>query len=326
MKTWKIVTNIGLILGIVASFITILLVVPKEKYIRLVVNYSSIEYLTPKNINQIVPELNTKYFYKSQPIEQLWKVTLTFDNLSNKTIIGTGTQKNIIYDTLILCVPPGIKLIDKKLKRADFNHNLSISGNKLKISFEQWRKNEILEYNFYVIKDPISTSEKIQSIISLPKFRQIIDGDIIISQNPQKSQQKLVTQNFPDSVRDASYIITIIILGIAIFLLLFLIPTSISGFVVRKKWFKKFGSSFKTFLISSKDTLFSTYHSTETIYKDPTKLSSSAWDKFEGKKYPNLTTDFQLDNTLAFLFFQILFFFCLFSCTIVIIDLFQYFP
>lgn len=324
MKFWNFIKTFGAIIGLISSIITIIVfAIPRDKQPELSVFIQSIENLAINSVNKSEPDIVAQYYYKKVPISNLWKISIRIQNTSSKTLVGIGSQKNIVYDSLTILFTKKAKLLESKLINSNFDHRFVKSSNSFSFKFEQFRENEYLDYCFYYQID--STATKLDTIIYLPANRQIIDGNIkvLFEVNEKKT---LITEYIPKSIRRVAYVMTMIILGISILVVLIFIFSSIYGFYVRKIWYKKFGRQFYDFIKINKKKFKNSSLSLEKLYKNPDQIYPIEWNDFEGEKYNNIGLDFNIDNILTFALIQIIFLFFTFANLIVFIDLIQFFP
>lgn len=325
MKFWKIVNRIIIIIGFLGSIATLFLFVyPPKENINLQVSYNSFENLTTReNISE--PEIRADYFFKGEKIENLWKVVVSLTNISDKTIIGKGSQKNILPDSLTLLIKNNFLLIDKKKIMADFNHSLNIVNNNIiYLTFDQWRKSEKLIYCFYI--QSLNNGKLESGFIEQPDARQIIDGDITFKiYNQSGTQSSLLTDLLPLLAKRIGYIfglLFILLVDVIFILVVFQAPTS---FYKKKNWYKRYYDSFKTFVNNKyKDKDQAIFIS--GLIKNPAQLNKKVWSEFEGKEYPDPFLDFDVKKPFSFFMTEIVCIIFSLSLLILLMDLVQYFP
>lgn len=187
LKIGRIITYTAAICSIVALALTLFIIQSKEN-ILIEVACHSYKLLTPAK--DVEPDLVTKHFFKGKEIHNLWKVNVSFKNISPKTtIIAHGNKKNIMFDNIRILVKDNYQIIDKELFRKDLSHEIKIeNGNEILINFNQWRKNENLEYSFF-IKVP-GKEEIVKDLFSEPEQRQVVDGDIVFTFREKSKKAK----------------------------------------------------------------------------------------------------------------------------------------
>ena len=295
------------IFGSIASILSVVFIfIPKNDNIQLIVNTQSIERLT-QNFEDKEPNLKVDYKFKGIEIKNLLKYNIEFQNKSKKTIIGNGNQKNILLDNFTLKLKKGYDILDYKKVKSDFNNRLIVDSTEVKIYFEQWRENEILEYSFYVKTDIVKPDTL---LLQQPDFRQIIDGDILFNIKETNKADNKIINVFPQKIRQASYIIVLIFLGLFILALtisIFIIPI---GYINIKNWKSKNYIKYTNLV----ETVFSDDIDKKTrLLKNPKDAPQLLWEKFDGDKYPSIVTEMDkiYEPIIAFvvvLFFNIVFF------------------
>lgn len=281
MKFKQLIVWFGIV-GSIASIVSLLFIfIPRNENITLTINTQEIERLT-QNFEEAEPDLKVNYKFKGIEIKNLWKYTIQFQNKSRKTIIGNGNQKNILTDNLTLNLKQGYNVLDYKKLKSDFNSHLNIDSTKVNIFFEQWRENELLEYSFYV-KTDVSIPDTL--LLEQPKFRQIIDGDIVFNQNNGNKREK-VTEVIPQKFRLAGYVVSLIFLTLFIIVLtMFLFLTPISFYKVRK-WKMENYENYKTLI---EDVFQDATSKKDRLLENPSHVTDEIWEKFDGEKFPNVS-------------------------------------
>jgi hypothetical protein len=295
------------IFGSIASILSVVFIfIPKNDNIQLIVNTQSIERLT-QNFEDKEPNLKVDYKFKGIEIKNLLKYNIEFQNKSKKTIIGNGNQKNILLDNFTLKLKEGYDILDYKKIKSDFNNRIIVDSTEVKIYFEQWRENEVLEYSFYVKTD---NAKPDTLLLQQPDFRQIIDGDILFNIKENNKVDNKITSVFPQKIRQASYIIVLIFLGLFILALtvsIFIIPI---GYINIKSWKSKNYAKYTSLV----ETVFSDDNYKKTrLLENPKDAPQLLWEKFDGDKYPSIVTEMDkiYEPIIAFivvLFFNIVFF------------------
>ncbi|WP_299766301.1 hypothetical protein [uncultured Dokdonia sp.] len=282
------------IIGSIASIASVVYIfLPNNENIEIVVNTQNVERLT-QTPGDGEPNFKVDYRYKGVEIQNLWKYSIQFKNNSDKTVIGRGAQKNILMDDFTLLLKKNYTVLDYKKVISDFNNNLIVDSTNVKIAFEQWRPDEILEYSFYV-KTGINIADTL--LFSQPNFRQIIDGDIIFTNQIPKPNKKETSGFIPKEIKlIGSIILSIIILILIIIftIIVFLFPFSLAKDI---KWKNKnlleynllVDNYFNSTQYPNKDKI--DLDIDKLIYKNnpSSMLIEDFWEKFHGEKYPNTT-------------------------------------
>lgn len=191
-----------------------------------------IENLTTNTVEE--KDFSAIYTFKGLTVDNLWRIGVLIENISDVSIIGEGAQKRIIGTNLKGNVSEGYSLLGFESKNANFPISLELDENKeLKFSFTQWKPNESIELIMYVEGDN-------SRIGNLPSFvisdRQFLDGKTSYSNLSNSNSEKYLHEYFP------SYIIQIIkwsIIFIFLMLSLFIFGTSLFQLIKiikLKKW------------------------------------------------------------------------------------------
>jgi hypothetical protein len=265
------------------------------------------------------PEIKAKFEYKGTEILRLWRVNILFENISNKTIVGSGQLKNIINNNLTFYISPDFQVIDNKLIKSDFNHKLQIVGlDTIQISFGQWRSGEQLRYALYIRTDSIKAPSL--EIFNQPPDRQIIDGDIIFTNKEDVKKKQLLTDSLGIPIKMVSYVLGIITYSIIILFILIMFVSNIGGFILRKSWYKKYFSSYTDHIKkTSKQDFIQHYIDNPQEYTD--------WKKFNGKEYPTeWGLDFNIIKTISFVAVEFFLLIITFAQIVILLDIIQLFP
>jgi hypothetical protein len=322
MRKWTLFNRIVLVLGLVSSLITVLLfVLPSRETILLDVSLLSIEGLTIPG-RPTDPELRAEYFYKGEKIANLWKLDVRFANHSDKTLVGKGSQRNIIPDTLVLLIDHKCRLIDKKIIKSDFTHSLRTSGQDIQLCFDQWRKGEAIEYYFYI--QSMDSTFSISEVISQPAARQIIDGDIVFHlYQERKGESRLLTDIMPVRLKESLYILALLLIGIFAIAFLVLGASAPFSFFKTRNWYSAEFPRFRNFLADKYGPDSEDY----TKYSlQPRRLSEKIWAEYDGEKYPSPTVDLNTSEPVPFVLTVIFFFAVGISMIVAFVDLIQMFP
>jgi hypothetical protein len=315
----KAIIWFGIIGSVASIFSLIYIFLPINKNLKLEVKTISVENLTEKRL-KTEPELRIIYKFKNEEISNLWKYTIKFTNISNKTLVGVSTQKNIITDYLTFNIQNGYDVIDKKLIFTDLNHSIVNDSNKIGLKFEQWRPNESIEYSFY-IKTNQSTPLQIPFLNN--EFRQIIDGDILFSYEKQNEEKRSITRTLPYQLIGVAYIISLLFLALLITALTIIFFLSPFSYFKTNNWYRKNYSNFIEFVkLNFKDSI-----PRQNLYiEKPKNLPSPLWEKFSGEKFPEVNMDFDFKKFYQIVLLEVILIAFDFSLIICVIDLIYIFP
>lgn len=285
---FSIVTGIG----VVGSIITIYaFIASKSENPQLEIQYSNFDRLTDQ-VDKKEPDLNGIYYFKKEKVKNLWKVTITFTNTKDKTIIGEGTQKNIIPENLKFTIPKSYRLLRSDKVYSDINHILYINKQNLALSFNQWRKGEKIVYNLY-FETPSSDFDKL--FLKEKIERQIIDGEIIFRVSETTPRKQYISENIPPFIRKLAYLFTLFILSIFIIVFGLMLILAVPSFQKRRLWRKNNQIKYSHYL----SEVFKENESLKEKYvKSPDELPQKIWDNFEGEKYPKMFFDVNNDTIL----------------------------
>jgi hypothetical protein len=193
-------------------------------------------------------------------------------------------------DNFTLKLKKGYEILDYKKIKSDFNNNLTVDSANVKIFFEQWRGNEILEYSFY-IKTDIKKADTL--LLEQPEFRQIIDGDIFFNKNELSNKKDRITQFIPQKYRLAGYVISMIFLGLFIIMLsMFIFLTPFSYYKINK-WRANNESKYNSLIekVFEDDS-----EKKDKLISNPDYAPDSFWEKFDGEKFPNVSVQLDMNK------------------------------
>ncbi|MDR2954246.1 MAG: hypothetical protein LBV43_04115 [Prevotella sp.] len=120
--------------------------------------------------------LSVQYIYQDSIVNNLWKIRYVISNTGNKTIISTGTLKNILLDKLSIHFRDSVKLLSVAINDKNFPVSIENEKSCVYLDFKQWKKNEFI--------DIIAIVENFDSIgpFVFIDERDIIDAKIIFSE------------------------------------------------------------------------------------------------------------------------------------------------
>lgn len=315
----KLITWFGIV-GSVASIISLLYIyIPQDENIKLEVIAFDKESLT-QDYQHIEPDLKAEYIYKGKKVKNLWKYNFKIINNSNKTLIGTSTQKNILTDSLTLSLKNGYELLDFKRNHSQFNHKLAMESTLVKIAFEQWRPQEYMMYSFYI---RVNNSTPNNIPFKELAFRQIVDGDIIFKEAVVDNQVKHNILNLPNRAVQSGYVISLIFIGLFVILFTIFILLTPFSYYKTNRWYRKQFPEFVKFV----NTRFATNEKSKNSYIDrPMSLPHHYWKEFKGQNYPNLFIDFDIKKFYILVLVIVVFVIVDSSLIIAFNDLIRMFP
>ncbi|EIE03469.1 hypothetical protein [Leptospira licerasiae] len=306
-------------IGVVASIVTIYaFVVAKSENIELEIVFNSFDRLTDlPGVRE--PDLSSVYYFKKQPVKNLWKVTIAFNNVKDKTIIGDGLQKNIIRENLDFTLPKTYKLLRSDKVYSDIEHQLYTSNHGVALHFNQWRKGEKVIYNLY-IETPTGEIDKL--FLKEKVNRQIIDGEVTFKIQINGLRKRYITENLPSFLRKIGYIFVLLVMfALTVFLgisLVLIFPS----FQKRRLWRKANNLKYSHFI---SDVFKENEILKERYLKSPNELPTKLWGRFEGDKYPKMFMEVNNDTFLEIVILFTIIFAFESASVIVFIDLVQNF-
>ena len=135
-KLFKYIGRIAAITTTVAGLIGIYFAL-HEKRVKLNVEIISLENLTA---HDTIEDLSIKYYYSDTlEVHNLWKVQCIIRNIGDKTIVGTGTEKQILSDGLPIHFNKSEKSC-RTLSVRILNSNNEAYLRNQKLYFQQWRR------------------------------------------------------------------------------------------------------------------------------------------------------------------------------------------
>jgi hypothetical protein len=263
------------------------------------------------------PEIEATFEYKGERINKLWKLNISIINATNKTIIGYGQTKNLMFNNLMFFVKNDFKIIDKKLIHSDFNHNLSIASNDtIILDFKQWRFRERLDYSFYLTTDSENVPDI--AIFHQPEERQIIDGDISFLRKVEDSEKILITNSLGIPTKTVIYIIFILMCVVVLFFLVWITICNPIGHIQRYIWKKKY-------LLKYNDFIKQKGYDKLGLLDNPQRFAK--WNECDIPVYVEpWGPDFQMEKVISVIAITFVFAILSFVQVILIIDIIQFFP
>lgn len=228
----NIFKNIVTIITLVAAVVGVLSFIYQVKS-----NNPKLEILEISNDNLTnlprVRNLKSSFHYKDSLITNLWKLNTSIKNISSKTIIGKGNNKNIIDNSLTFNLNNGFKLIDFNINNSDFPNTINIKNNEVQFMFNQWRKDEKIDITIYA--EQILSKDK--ELKLLMNEREIIDGLITYRKvnQPLEKDSKLI-DFLPTPLKSILFWIGMIFYGFIILLLPIGFAVETNKYLSYQKW------------------------------------------------------------------------------------------
>lgn len=226
-----------------------------------------------------------EFTYKGEQIKRLVTLRVSIINIGNKTIIGNGSQKNIIGDVLTVNVPNTLKIVNTTVLSNDFNAKLSNIEGAIIISFNQWRPTEALETLIYLKAEDVQISEYL-----IKKEREILDGNFnIINTISNRTGKNPLVDYLPSGyikgIKAFGYLSLAILFPLGIMLAIEPFKTRIQA----TRWEKVNSKSFSLFV---EDKLsFLPAEEKEQLKSDPSLMKKIIWKQYDGERYSDTFGD-----------------------------------
>ena len=295
---WKYFQRIGVIVAIIASIGTLIGVYYQlqTKKSKVELQLLSIDYLTSNNN---IDNLSSNYKYKGEPVKNLWLAKYKIVNIGDLTIIGEGTNKNIIGNKIKIKYNSEIQILDNiKVIQKDFPIEIVKEDSiYYSIYFDQWRINESAIFSLY-----LKSENKINDFLPFVVNRPIIDGDILINDYTinSKTEKKPIIDYWEEPFPLIIRIVSIIVIATILILLTFLFSRSLIEWIRLVSWKSRYYDKFKTFINSEllgKDIerFFKNEWERKRVLEDKDEIINEPWsypmkdeywEYFDGEKVP----------------------------------------
>lgn len=228
----KIIKWLTALVTIIAGCITSYFVI-HEKHVKLNVEIISLENLTA---HEAIEDLSIKYYYlDTLEVHNLWKVQLVIRNTGDKTIVGTGSGKQILGDGLPVHYNDKSNKNSRILSSRIINSNNEATFKNQKLYFQQWRRDEYVELVAF-IESPCQPEVSISD-------RDIVDSEIIYTVYTPKREYKNIAGHLPIWLNKTLKIIY------GVFVVLFIIACLISLYTQNNDKATKFALLFVTIFL-----------------------------------------------------------------------------
>lgn len=215
-------------------------------------------------------------------VAHLWKVRVRFLHSGGKTLVGEGTQRNLIPDFLEFEFPEVVRILDIDEESNDFDGTLSLGNqNTLRLQFSQWRQGESLLASFFVA----SVLPLEMALTPEPRGRPIIDGVIRVQEisNKQPTMERNVLEILPARLAFAFKWFGVLVTAMLSLLFFLMIISFNSDFKKWKAWKSDYFEEFKSHMagdanLTSLDQL--------VYLQSPWLAPPSVWDDFGGQRIP----------------------------------------
>lgn len=104
----------------------------------------------PRNMVDVrgVEDLEVRLLYRGADVDNFWISHIDIKNSGKGTVLGRGARKHLINDTFDLKVSEGSRVLGVDKTDDDIVH-ISTSSNKVSLSFDQWRQDEVVSFNVF---------------------------------------------------------------------------------------------------------------------------------------------------------------------------------
>lgn len=271
-----IIKKTGSFIAIAASIITIIAFWIQVKPVKLELTIDNYYLSTPTNI-AVVPSLIGSFKFEGKEVKDLYVASVQFINTGDSTIIGEGSRKNIIKESLSFALPPTYKILSVHEFDSPISVGIEVKDeNKFNIKLSQLRKDERFILKIYAEKEYKNNIDF--SVYSVN--RDLVDGNIVSIDTFRNNYSKNnLTQIFGRNTRT---VLTYGAISLSISMLLYLLFSYelIIDKVRLSNWKKKNELKFGEYV----DNEFSSLSHVERdlIKNDPSLVSEKIWERFEG--------------------------------------------
>jgi len=228
-----------------------------------------------------VAELKGSFTYADEEVSHLWKLKVKFINSGDKTIVGVGSQTNILGEGLNFVFPDDTRILKIENEADTFDSSImQPKSNQLQIQFSQWRSGEYRIESFYVASDyPLD-----ENPCPTTTTREIIDGNVVIQDlTEERPHERLsVIDRLPIAVSITFKVIGGVIAGGWTLLFSIILAIAWKDTVNKFNWKRRYLSDFRRYLnrVKSKIPL-----EDRKLYREnPEILPDELWANFAGKK------------------------------------------
>lgn len=236
-----------------------------------------------------VTGLEVNLNFHAKKIDDFWIVRARIRNTGDVTIVGQGTSKNILHDSITLGVPEDFEILDIQpeaplVRPGNVGFQClvqSVNVQSFSISFGQWRTGETVEFSLFLQRK--SGSEALPQLKIFD--RDLIDGDIFIPSlyGTQRHIKQPLIDYLPPILANTFRIPSIILFTLfGSFMCIGLV-----GFWYEwlrlKNWLRKYLNLFKSHLDSQEHFL---NDQKTAMLQRPDKVVDDVWKGFGGPRPP----------------------------------------
>lgn len=125
-----------------------------------------------------IPDFTAEYTYQSRPVKNLWQLVLNVVNVGNQTIVFSGTNSNVINESVTFSFGEGVKILSVDPRQEVADIKLSFDNESIiKFTGLQWRPGESFSFQGYA-----ETSDDLDPnwFLSIDAERRIVDGELTL--------------------------------------------------------------------------------------------------------------------------------------------------
>jgi hypothetical protein len=241
-----------------------------------------------------VSGLTSRFTYKNKEVAHLWKITMSYANTGNDTLIGQGIHNNLMYDGISLEFPVGTEILSLETMDSDLPVTLELAQapnagqnqptqdnsalNKFKVRFEQWRPGERVRLSVFLA----SAEPKESPLLPTAPKRDIVDGNVVIKPPLTDTVQtnRSAMDGLPVALSIAVKVLLSLICGFIAILGLFIMPKDAFRYLLVALWKRKHLTEFSEFV----NGLELTDEMKKRYISRPDRLPKATWDDYPHQK------------------------------------------
>lgn len=273
------VQTVGVLIAAIGVFVTLIMawfqIAPGKP--ELEVRILSVEEFS---VNPEINGLIGEFTYKGKKIDNLLNVRINITNTGNKTIIGKGSNKNIIGENVTIYVPDNLKIVDSIIRLNDLDAKLTALEETLSIEFSQWRANESIGASIYFNAADIKTEEYF-----LNKERDIIDGSFnIVDVSKVWGGVNPLVEYIPVEYIKGLKVFGYMTISLLALLCSYFLFELVQVPIAAKRWFRTNGEDFSLFV--GENLAFLSDEDKVLVKDNPSFMEEIIWMYYEGEECP----------------------------------------
>lgn len=265
------------VLALIATIVGVIIVLRSEKT-EVTAQVLACDELTKYSP---VAELKGSFTYLGEEVAHLWKLKVKFINSGDKTIVGVGSQTNVLGEGLNFVFPDDTRILKIENEADTFDSNImQPKSNQLQIQFSQWRSGEYRIESFYIASDyPLD-----ENPCPTTTTREIIDGNVVIQDlTEERPHERLsVIDRLPRVISTPGKIIGGVSAGGLALAFIIILAWAWMDTVKKLMWKRRYLSHFRVYLNQVEPKISKRR---KRLYMEmPEVLPDELWTTFEGKK------------------------------------------